>query len=247
MNYLRHKMLKLIKKNYFFIKYLFVPKTHLYEDGYIQYMSYICSGDMLEKGNIYAWDYVIKHLKTDSPILEIGAFAGLSTNILTYLVDKLGKNNNIYTVDYWQLKPDDNVFFKKNYKFQKYNEFVKKSFIRNTKFFSEDNLPLTFHMNSRKFFSIWKSRLSIEDLFGRDVQLGMKFSFCFIDGDHSYEGVKKDFLDADSVLENGGFLMFDDSSDGSGWDGINRVMYEVIKTKKYNLVMKNPNYLFQKK
>ena len=92
---LRHYSLKLLKELFYSIRYILVPKTHYYQDGYIQYMSYICSGDMLEKGNIYMWDYVIKKLKSGSPILEVGAFAGLSTNIMTYFLDKHGKKKPI--------------------------------------------------------------------------------------------------------------------------------------------------------
>jgi len=246
MGTLKHKSLKFIKKIYFIVKYLFIPRTKYYEDGYIQYMSYICSGDMLEKGNIYVWNYVISHLKSGSPILEIGAFSGLSTNIITYFLDKHGKSNDLYAVDYWKLQPDHKKFFHKKFSFQEYNNYIKDSFIRNTKFFNHEKLPSTFHMDSRTFFNKWNKGESVTELFDRNVKLGGKFSFCFVDGDHTYEGVKNDFLNADRVLENEGYLMFDDSSDGSGWDGGNRVMQEIIETKRYSLIMKNPNYLFQK-
>ena len=120
---------------------------------------------------------------------------------------------------------------------------MKESFIRNTKFFSSDKIPFTFHLDSASFFEKWNNCERIKDIFDRDIRLGGLFSFCFIDGDHTYEGVKQDFHRLDDLLECGGFLMFDDSSDGSGWDGINKVMHEVLQSKRYELVMKNPNYL----
>lgn len=246
MSRIRHHSLKSLKKIFYFFKRNLTPQTHYHEDGYVQYMSYVCSGDMLEKGNIHVWDYVIKNLESKSPILEIGAFAGLSTNIMTYFLLKHGKDNQLYTVDYWKLKPNDGEFFHKEFLFEEYNNFVKESYIRNVRFFSGDRLPLTYHMDSLSFFEKWNCNAKCEDMFGTNKTLGGKFSFCFIDGDHTYKGVKQDFFNADKVLEDGGFLMFDDSSDGSGWDGINKVMQEVIETKKYDLVMRNPNYLFKK-
>ena len=37
-------------------------------------------------------------------------------------------------------------------------------------------------------------------------------SFCYIDGNHTHEGVKQDFLNCDRWIESGGFILFDDSS-----------------------------------
>jgi hypothetical protein len=39
--------------------------------------------------------------------------------------------------------------------------------------------------------------------------------------------------------------LFDDSADGSGFD-VCKVVEEVICTKRYALVAKNPNYFFKK-
>ena len=62
--------------------------------------------------------------------------------------------------------------------------------------------------------------------------------FCCVDGDHAYDGVKVDFHNYDSFLEVGGFRLFDDSSVADF--GVGRLMPEVLKTKKYRLIDKNP-------
>ena len=40
-------------------------------------------------------------------------------------------------------------------------------------------------------------------------------------------------------------MLFDDSWDGAGW-GACRVMPEIAASGRYELVMRNPNYLFRK-
>ena len=76
------------------------------------------------------------------------------------------------------------------------------------------------------------------------MQLGGPISFCYIDGNHTYEGAKLDFLNCDVFLEPGGFLLFDDSVEHQfgGW----RVMPEVLATGRYQLAATNPNHLFRK-
>ncbi|HZZ74665.1 MAG TPA: class I SAM-dependent methyltransferase, partial [Puia sp.] len=65
------------------------------------------------------------------------------------------------------------------------------------------------------------------------------------DGNHHYEQVKKDFEHCDRYLEMNGFILFDDSADFSDFE-VKQVIAEVKKTRRYRMIMKNPNYLFQK-
>ncbi len=48
---------------------------------------------MLEPGNLYLTDYAISRLPSDAPMLEIGSFCDLSTNILTHYEHKHRRNN----------------------------------------------------------------------------------------------------------------------------------------------------------
>jgi hypothetical protein len=71
-------------------------------------------------------------------------------------------------------------------------------------------------------------------------------SFCYIDGNHSYDVATRDFLNTDRFLTPGGFIIFDDSADGSEWE-VCKVIQEVIESGSYDLLAKNPNYFFQKR
>ena len=96
-----------------------------------------------------------------------------------------------------------------------------------------------------EFFEKWSSEKLVNDIFGRKVRLGGKISFCYIDGNHNYDFVKRDFENVHNFLVSGGLILFDDSSDFASF-GLKKLMGEIVKRKDYKIVMKNPNYLFQK-
>jgi hypothetical protein len=127
-----------------------------------------------------------------------------------------------------------------------YKQFVKESFLRNARLFSRDDLPFTIELFSDEFFRDWSTSLKRQDVFGREIELGGPISFCYIDGNHSYKFAKRDFENCDRFLERGGFVLFDDSADGSAWE-VCKVVQEVLATDRYSLIAKNPNYLFRKK
>ncbi len=112
--------------------------------------------------------------------------------------------------------------------------------------FSRYDLPYTLEMFSEELFEAWRQSQTVTDVFGRAVQLGGPISFCYIDGNHSYECARRDFENSDAFLEAGGFILFDDSADGSGW-GVRRVIDEVKSSGNYDRVIENPNYLFRKR
>jgi hypothetical protein len=132
-----------------------------------------------------------------------------------------------------------------NVKFDDYKAFVKETYIRNVTFFSRENMPYTLELISDEFFSAWSQNAVMQDIFGREAKLGGGISFCYIDGNHTYEFVKRDFENTGSYLDVGGFILFDDSADGAPFE-VNKLMKEIGRMKQYELVMKNPNYLFKK-
>jgi ATP-dependent RNA circularization protein (DNA/RNA ligase family) len=75
--------------------------------------------------------------------------------------------------------------------------------------------------------------------------LGGTISFAYIDGNHTYDFAKRDFENADKYLEVGGVILFDDSSDDSIWE-VNKVIEEIKKEGRYEIIIKNPNYLIKK-
>ena len=59
------------------------------------------------------------------------------------------------------------------------------------------------------------------------------------------ESAKMDFENVDQVLDTGGFILFDDSADNSSWE-VTRVIDEIKKTGRYEVIIHNPNYLLKK-
>ena len=126
-----------------------------------------------------------------------------------------------------------------------YCDFAKQAFIRNLRMFSQDNLPHTIEEFSDDFFGLWAKKSICFDVFGRKVQLGGSISFCYVDGHHGYDFCKRDFENTDRFLEIGGFVLFDDTGDGSPFECA-KLMAEIKERNDYRVINNNPNYLFQK-
>ena len=107
--------------------------------------------------------------------------------------------------------------------------------------------PYTIEADSDTFFqAMERSRNRRQTYSVAMLTLGGALSFCYIDGNHTYEFAKSaTFENTDRFLVPGGFILFDDSGDGSGWE-VCKVVDEVLKSGSYHLIAKNPNYLVQK-
>jgi hypothetical protein len=221
------------------------PTVNLINDEYISWLCYANAG-MLERGNIHSIDYAIGHLPSAAPILEIGSFCGLSTNVITHLKRIHGANNPLITCDKWEF---ENVNGRPNIAnspilFSEYKTFVRDSYIRNIQIFSQDDLPFTLEMTADEFFAAWNARKRCTDVLGRTLHLGGQIDFCYIDGNHTYEFAKRDFLNVDALLETGGFILFDDSTLAEFT--LHKLMPEIMALDRYRLVALNPYHLFQK-
>lgn len=216
-------------------------------DEFIDWLCFANAG-MLERGNIWCFDYAISNLPSLAPMIEIGSFCGLSTNVMNYLKLKHGVENKLICSDAWEFEgaEEAGTLGKHPYiQHQEYKEFVKSNFKKNISFFSRHDLPFAIELKSNDFFDQWRQKKNVNDVFGRTTQLGEKISFAYIDGNHTYNAVLCDFQNVDSFLEIGGFILFDDSADGSGWE-VCQVVNEISKSPRYQLIKKNPNYLFKK-
>ncbi len=220
--------------------------TKTVHSEYLNWLNFANAG-MLNPGNIYSLDYAIKNIATHSPVLEIGSFCGLSTNVISYLLRKHGKKNIIISADKWIFEGSESIMNvgDSDVAHSDYKNFVKESFKRNVSFFSKSNLPYTIEAFSDEFFELWQTGQKVRDVFEREIQLDGKISLAYIDGNHTYEYAKRDFINTGKILEKGGFILFDDSYEGSPF-GCARLMKEILADKNYRLVLKNPNYLFQK-
>ena len=224
--------------------------THIMlEESFVKWLRFANSG-MLHGGNLHCFDYALKHLPSDAPILEIGSFCGLSTNAIGYFKAKHQRRNKLITCDKWVFEgagqPDGSKRVgESSILHGEYKQFVKETYLRNVRFFSREDLPSTVEMFSDEFFEAWERRESMEDVFGNTIDLGGPISFAYIDGNHTYPFAKRDFLNCDKHLVVDGFLLFDDSSDSSPF-GVNQLMKEIVDSGRYELVIKNPHYLFKK-
>lgn len=215
-------------------------------DDYVRWLLSINVG-YLHYGNLHLFNYAAQRLPSAAPMLEIGSYCGLSTNLLTYYKRKNGAKNRLFTCDKWEFEdtadiktvPDSDISM------GELREFAKATYLRNVGMFSRDDLPYTIEAFSDEFFSEWLNESTITDVFGRTVALGGAVSFAYIDGNHSYEFAKRDFENCDRFLERGGFILFDDSSD-TGNLGSCRVAREAGSSPRYEVVAKNPNYLLRK-
>ena len=220
-------------------------KTQKVDNDYLNWLKFANAG-MMNEGNYHLFDLAIKNIKSNAPIIEIGSFCGLSTNIMTYFLKKYAKTNKVITSDKWIFENSDTKYLgDTNLEHKVYQKFIMDSFVRNIKMFSSDNLPFAIQELSDDFFKLWQENTICKDVLDREIKLGGDISFAFIDGNHTYEFTKRDFENCDKFLVKGGFILFDDSA--SYYDfGCSKFMKDMKKNKQYKLVAKNPNFLFQK-
>lgn len=232
-------------KNYFYAGVQRM-KTKTISDEYIEWLT-LANAGMLNKGNIYSMRFAIENLPSENPVLEIGSFCGLSTNVMSYFLSVQSKKNRLISCDKWLFEGAENGgnIGNSQISHHHYREFVKSTFMKNVAFFSPNNKPCTVEKISDEFFALWEKGGMTSDIFSRDISLGGNISFCYIDGNHTYEFAKRDFNNADKYLESNGFILFDDSDDRNPF-GLTRLMKEIERNHDYELVMKNPNYLFKK-
>jgi hypothetical protein len=213
----------------------------------LAWMKFINPG-MLAPSNIDLMAFCLTRLPSDAPLIEIGSFTGLSLNHMIYFLRRDQRPNQVFSVDEWHFegasldRPIENT----SILYDDYRDHVVETFRRNVQLFSGDRLPFHIQLSSDVFFEAWREEKTCNDFFGRTAKLGGPISFAYIDGDHSYEQSKRDFENVDRRLERGGFIIFDDSADDSGW-GSHRTAKEAADSKRYELVAKNPNYCIRKK
>ena len=204
---------------------------------------------MLEHGNVDAMEYALANMPPGKPILEIGSFCGLSTVVLSYFLSKRSNSTALFTCDKWEFEgrqPGAPLGDSPTVTHDDYRTYVKDTFLRTMKTFAAGRLPHTIECFSDEFFRRWFEKEKAVDVFGRSVTLGGEISFCYVDGNHTYEFAKRDFENTDRALVSGGYILFDDSADESHWE-VNRLTREIASGNQYELVSKNPNYLFRKK
>jgi hypothetical protein len=216
-------------------------------DEYLLWLSFAVPG-MLAKGNVNGMAHAIRHMPPGGAMLEIGSFCGLSTCVLAHLRRTLGATAPFFTCDRWAFEGQQLgslIGSSPTVTHDAYRAFVRESFQRNARMFCGPDLPATIEQDSDGFFDLWRRSVPSTDVFGRPASLGGPLSFVYIDGNHTYDFANRDFRNSDEFLLPGGFLLFDDSADGSQWE-VCGVVKEVLASGRYELVAKLPNYLVRK-
>jgi len=222
---------------------------HIRSDEYINWLCGAVGGWLTpENGNLRAFDYAVQHMPEEGAIVEVGSFLGLSTNIIAYLAIKHKRDNLFFACDPWKFEGTErrlSGYFDGST--EAYRQYAKEVFKMNTTLFSETRKPYTIEAYSREFFKMWSSGSKVQDVFGRSVTLGGPISFAYIDGAHTYDAVKGDFLSIDQYLLPGGFILFDDSADDVGFEEVTRAIQEMRRNSSYEQVFKTPHDFFRKK
>lgn len=130
---------------------------------------------------------IAKGLKDNSVIVEIGAFKGKST---CFIAEGIGsKNIQFFTIDTWR-----------NDTMQEGRQDVYPDFLKNIEPYKDKIKPLRgYSYDVRKE---WPQERKID--------------FLWIDGDHSYEGVKRDIQDWLPLVKKNSFVCFHDYRDFPG-------------------------------
>ena len=207
---------------------------------------------MLTDGNIFLINHAIENMPESGAVVEIGIYGGVSSNLICYLMGKHQKSNSFFNCDPWiyegyhdaQGKITPYIDGRSDIRRDVFMDYIKSSYVKSVTLLNKKP-PHTFHLKSEDFFELWNAKTKATDIFDQKVTLGGPIAFAYIDGDHSYEMAKSDFTNVSKYLVSGGFILFDDSADGSGY-GSAKLMKEVLADKKFKLVLKNPNYLFQR-
>ncbi|MFT3793561.1 class I SAM-dependent methyltransferase [Flavobacterium sp.] len=223
------------------------------DDAFIRRLrSSVLGEGMLIDGNIYLIDHAIQHLPETGAIVEVGIYGGVSTNLITYLLQKYQKSHTFFNCDPWiyegyddQSNPTTTIDGRDDVDRIQFMEYVRNAYKNATSLLSKIP-PHTIHAKADAFFDHWDQQNTLTDIFGKTANLGGGIALAYIDGDHSYATAQSDYKNAAKHLVPGGWLLFDDSHDALSF-GSAKLMKEVLRDDRLELVMKNPNYLFRRK
>ena len=208
----------------------------------------------MHPGNIFLISQAIQQMPEGGCVLEIGSYAGLSANLMTYFMQKQQRNATLFCCDAWVYEGfhDEKGMVtpwmdgRDDVKRTEYMAYIKTSYIQAAKLLSEQHLPHAIHLDSDTFFGAWAARETLLDVFERKVKLGGSIAFAYIDGNHAYDFAKRDFENVAKFLLPGGFVLLDDSAKHQAF-GSARLAQEIRKHPDFEVVLANPHYLFRKR
>src|SRR4029077_9273419 len=84
-----------------------VHRPTIVRDDFIDWLVLGIAG-MQHPGNLHLFDLAVR-TAPEAPMLEIGSFCGLSTNIIQYLKRKHGRTMPLFTCDKWIFEGSENA------------------------------------------------------------------------------------------------------------------------------------------
>ena len=165
-------------------------------------------------------DLLIKYVKECKiHFVEIGTYKGGSAAMISkYLPSGI----NLTTIDIFRKAPKVSTSQPSKEKIPTYEE-AKRTIEKEGK----KSKVKIIKGNSWKISKEWKRKIDV----------------LFIDGDHSYEGVKKDFTSWEPHLVRGGYILFHDAN----FKGVKRFLKEILKNSRFSFKERTGNLAVIKK
>jgi len=231
----------------------FTQRKSLNFDEYIERVLVTVPG-MLHRGNIPLMESAIAAITTEDPVLEIGAYCGQSTVVLSYLLEKHKRKNAIWTVDPFvylgvhDANPPTDWYLEHLPGFGRiartdFTQFVCASWKRNTSFFCADRDIRLFEQGSSAFFQQIREEARSNAQADVSPKPEPVFAFCVIDGDHSYEAAWLDLNNCIAFTRPGTRILMDDTHPRSSLESA-RVAREAARLPALHLETREPNAVF---
>ncbi len=194
-----------------------------------------------------ALEFAMSNLPYDAPIVELGAFCGLSTNLLAHCKVKQGLRNRIIACDSWGLGPAEKTQAQTEQSGSDYGHFLRASFINSITTFCPEPHPYGVEMRPHEFSASWKRHEVVQDVLGRDIELGGPISFCFLRQKGQDYDVLQVLQDCDEYLSSGAFLLLDHCCSFSARKELENVFRHVKSSGKYELLIDGACRLLRRK
>lgn len=207
---------------------------------------------MLSDHNIALIDYAIRKMPQEGVVLEIGSYAGLSTNVILHLLNKHSQMHRMYCVDAWRYEgyEDNKLSYETEFIDGRddvlrtdYTVYIQNAFRSAVKLFHATRMPYAYHQNSAAFFANWNKK-EMTDVFGRNMMPEGKIAFCYIDGDHSYSSAKEDYENTIKHMLPDGYILLDDTEAHLKFGSV-RLRKEIMKDTRVNIISSQKNLLIR--